>query len=833
AAEPNNALAHAVAALSAVRTGDADGARAALERALAADPNLFQAHALLSLVSLAEADTDAADAAARRAVALAPASALAHASLATTAFFTGDARTAEAETALALEANPNSVAAHLVRADLRVAQGELTDAFRAAGLAVALDPRCAPGYSALGMIALAQNDLATAERCFDRALELSPSLVAARTGMGVTYARQGKLAQAMEMQKAAIALDSSSAATRHNLGAIHLAQGRLEEAVEAFQEAARLQPDWAMPHANLAIAYLDLNRFAEAVQEGELAVRLGDDSPRTHTYLGRVYLEQNRVNKAWASLRRAVDRDPTFALAHFQLAEVYLRLGRSRDARREQLEALALQPAAALETRDYARTEARVELGSLNAGIRTDGALDHGRTSYFASAERQIDSWDRPHSQWTRTSTQGILGRQPSADRSATIVFSTESENRDRPGAQLPGGLPEDGDYRSGFDAWEGHALVRLGAPDETRCTVKLTFRDSELEDINPDAVVGDPKPFRLTRIRFSGPLAEVRLDHDLTDRDHLTAGAAGAVEKRRVSGILGTPNPPGAPDPFTWTPFADRDEQSAVTFYLEHEHRFGEHTTAMLGGRLVATDQTTTVARPKAWVRHEFGDSTVALLTRPVLRNDVSEIAPVDSWALADGLSPLDFTDGGFGQSYELQYQLMPRNGSLLRVSGFRRTLRNFIIDLEDPVWAPGAAAAVLNRATLTGAEAEFEHWLTRELSVGGWVRYTDSSSEGSGGLEVPFQPRLLALAHLDYIAESGLRATARWRHIGSRYIDLANDREADAYNLFDLAAAYQVDLHTDLFLSLENVLDERDGFYPGYPSRGRTVRGGVEYRF
>jgi tetratricopeptide (TPR) repeat protein len=832
AVEPQNALAHAVAGLAAMRTGNAAAARESLGKALAADAKVFQAHAFLSAVELAESNREAALAAARKAVELAPASALAHASLATAAFFTGDAATARGECALALEANPSSVAAHLVQSDILVAEGELTQAADEAGLALALDPNCAPASAALGMIALAQSDLTTADRCFSRALELSPSYVAARTGMGVTYAREGKLAKALEMQKAAIALDSGSAATHNNLGAIHLAKGKLEEAATEFTQAADLQPEWAMPHANLAMAYLDENRFADAVREGELAVRLGENSARAYTTLGRVYLEQNRTNKAWAALRKAVDLDRTYALAHFELAEVYLRLGRARDARREQLEAIALQPSAALETREYARTEARVEAGSLGARLRTDGRADNGLTSYFLSGEHEISDWGRTHSSWERTSTQGILGRQPSADRAAALLFATENETRDRPGAVLAGGAPEDPDYESTFSAWEAHALGRIGSYDRTRVTVKLTMRDSQLGDTNPDSLLSDPKPFPRMNIRFSGPLAEVRLDKQFSDRDRLTAGIAGALEKRKVSGIVGTPNP--APDPPTWTPFANEEQQNSATLYLEHEHRLGAHTTMMLGGRIAATNNTTTVVRPKAWVRHDVGHSgTLVLLTRPVLRDDVSELSPVDYWALSDGLSPLDFSDGGFGQSYELQYQLMPRNGSLLRVGGFHRSLRNYLVDLSDPTWAPGEAAAVLARANLSGAEIEFEHWLTRDLSVGAWARYTDSENNDAGGPDIPFQPKVLGLARLDYLSPSGLRASARWRYIGSRYADLTNATKAGAYDVLDLAAACQMNLHTDLFLGVDNVLDETAGFYPGYPSRGRWIHGGVEYRF
>jgi tetratricopeptide (TPR) repeat protein len=835
AVDPQSALAHTVAALVAIRSGDAAAARAGLDRALALDPQAYQALCYRTTVELAAGNGEAALQAAKQAVSAAPGSALAHQALATAAFFTGDAGTAKAEAQIAVAAGPALPGAHLVLADVLVAEGELSDAAAEAGQAAALDPYCGPAYSAFGMIALAQNDLLTAERTFAAALERSPDLVSARTGMGVTYQRQGRLAKALEQQKASIALDSRAASTHNNLGAIYLAQGRLEEAVAEFGTAAELQPEWAMPHANLALAYLDLNRFAEAVREGELAVRLGEDSARVHTTLGRVYLEQNRVNKAWAALRRAVELDDTYALAHLQLAEVYLRLGRARDARREQMEGIALQPSAILETREYARTEARVEAGSFDAQVRTDGRTDSGRTSYFASAEYENNDFGRTHSSWERLTAQAILGHQPAADRAAAVVVSVQDEVRDRPGAVLANGRPEDRDYRSDFDGREGHVLARYGAPDQTRVTVKLGFRDSIQQDENPNSLRPDPKPFPRLEIRFRGPLAEARLDKDLTDRDHLTAGFAVSGEKREVSGVLGTPNPPSDPDPITWTPFADEEQRNAATFYVEHEHRFSDRTTAMLGGRLVTTESTQPVLRPKAWIRHDLDrNQQIVLLARPVLRDDVTELSPVDYWAL-DPVSPLDFAAGGFGQSYELQYQLMPRNGSLLRVTGFHRTLRNYIVDLVDPAWAPASTGVILDSATLTGVELEGEHWLSRDLSVGAWARYTDTGIDGAGGGEVPFAPKFLGQVRLDYLSPSGLRAGVRWRHVGSRWTDLANSAglKAGGYDVVDVSAAYQVNLHTDLFLQADNLFDEEESFYPGYPDRGRWIHGGIEYRF
>lgn len=832
---PEAVLGHIVSGIVATRRGEAEGARAAFARAVQLDPAAYQAHAHLALVELAEGHTEGAMAAARRAVELAPGSALARESLATVHFFAGEPDAARREADLALQINPSSAGALLVSADIHVAEGDLREGLRRAQGAVALDPLLAPAHHALGMIYLAQNDLAQAQRSFARAVELSPRLVAARTGLGVTYARRGRLGTAMEAHKAAIALDSGHAATLNNIGSIHLARGRLDEAVEHFKDASAAQPGWAMPHANLAIAYLELNRFADAVREGELAVRLGEDSARVHTTLARVYLEQNRTNKAWASLRRALELDDDYALAHLHMAEVYQRMGLSREALNEQLRGITLQPSAMLQTREYSRTELEVtgsEAG-FGVGVKQDGRGDAGQNSFYVALSRLEDDWDRSHSDFRSTTALGIAGRQEEADRTHAVYLSARRDDRDQPG-MLVGGAPEAPDYRREFRGHEAHYLGRRRFADEAQVTLKLGYREAVLRDLNPDGILRDTRPFPELRTKLDGPLAEARVDWRPSEGRTVVAGVALSGESRGLSGVLAAPGPHDAAATVTRTPFSDQASRDAATVYLDVEARLGERDRALVGSRLATREGMRPVARPRVSLRRDLdGRSTLVALTRPVLRDDVSELSPVDYWAVRDAVSPLDLAFGGYAQSYELQWQLMPPDGSLLRVCAFQRDLRNYVVYLDDPAWAAGKAGAVLAAGTLRGAEVEWERWLSRDLSGGVRLRYTDARNDEAGERRVPYQPRLRGQVRLDYLDRTGLRIGAEWVHIGSRWADTAGLTRLGSYGVMNLRAARQLDLKTDVFVTVENLLDADREFWRGYPERGRRVQGGVEYRF
>jgi Tfp pilus assembly protein PilF len=833
AVNPNEPLAYLAQGLLDMRAGDAAGARRALQQALALDARLYQAYAYLATVDLAEKKVDAARQDAAQAVALAPASALARESLATVEFFSGDAAGARRDVDAALAANPSSPGAHLLSSDLHAQAGDLDQATDEALLAVTADPTLAPAWSALGFLALAQNDLRVADKAFTRALALAPHLVAARTGMGVTYARRGKLAQALNAQEGAVALDSSNLAAENNLGAVYLATGRLYQAEAVFKTVLAARPDWAVPHENLALTYLELQRYADAVREGELAVKLGADSPRAHTTLARVYLKQNRVNQAWAELRRALDLDDTFALAHLEIARVYTALGKSRDAREHQLRALTLEPGAIAESRQYAQNEIQAAAGSLFLDAKTDGRSSDGLNTYYADVQHQQDNDDRAHSHYDTTTALGMLGREENRDTVNAGYLSLERDGSDRPGQLLPDGTAQDPDSIGHFTAGEFDYLARRSAGPDARWTWKLGYLGTAERDKNPDALTAaDPSSFRETVLQSQGPSAEGRYDRTRGPRDSLIAGVAVSGDRQEVGGTVGMPAPGGGP--VTWTPFANWVNQPEATGYLWRQWQAGHRLALMVGGRMATREGMTPVLRPEAYVRQGVGRrGTVILLSRAVLADDVSELSPVNDWALRDWLSPLNLARGGFSQSNEFQYELLPAGGGLLRLSLFQRSLKNFLVNLADPQWSAGAAAVVVGSGSLTGGEIEAEKPLTRSLSAALWWQFASSENNDAADKDLPYQPADSGYLRLDYLGESGVRSSLIWQYTGKRFADLANATQLGGYSQVNLRADWQRNLHTDWFVTVNNLFNQDYAFYQYYPSAGAKAEVGIDYRW
>ncbi len=830
---PEHGRGHLAAALLAIRSGDATGAQTALAQALRLDPGSYHALAYQSGLALARGDAAAARTAAEQAVAAAPASALAQQSLAAVLFYAGDLEGAAGAVRTALAANPLSAMAHLLAADVALASGDLEGGAAEAEMSVALDPTLAPALSTLGMARLARNELPAAESAFARALQASPQLVAAQTGLGATYLRQGRLDEALRAQAAALAWDRDAVSTHNNLGAAYLAAGRLEEAYAQFAEAIRLQPDSAIAHANLALAALELNRFAEAVAEGEKAVRLGDRSARLRTTLGRVYLKQNRVLQAWAVLRQARELDPDYALADLYLAEVNSRLGRSRDAVRETLVGVSKQPSAALDDREYARTIVRAAAGDDTLiRARTDGRGARGQNSYYLAAEHRESDWDGTHSDYRETTALGIVGRQTAFQRTDVLVASGQWDKRDRPGTSAAAGTVGDGDYHTTFRGVDAHYLARRPVSDGV-VTLRLGYRDTDSDDHNPDSLDPDPKPYRHISLDYHGPMVEVRLDRPSTGGARLVAGAVISDQIRQISGLIGTRNPAGSDPPARFVPFGDDLDRQVGSFYVDYGWPLADKTRLVLGTRGAVADDMSPVWRPRLTLRHALGpDSTLLLLSWPVLSDDVSEISPVEEWALADPLSPLDLARGGYSQSHEAQYQRLTPGRSLVRVGVFHRDLRNLLIDLEDPARSAGVAPTVIGSGYVRGIKLEAERRLGRDVTGGLTVAWQDSRNDATGR-DLPYQPELTGSLRLDYLSYSGWRGEVAMDCVGRRYSDPGATVRLDSTQLWRLTLAKQHSIQADFFLTILNLFDEDTGFWRGYPASGRRVSGGVEYRF
>ena len=282
------AAAHLLLSACAKRTGDADGARRHVERALSLDPD--SALAQYAAAELAEADRDA------------------------------DAAIARLERAVAL--SPAFVAAYQLLGILRGERGDVQQAADAFLRVVALDPRNARGYNNLGNALRTLGRLDEARAAFERALALKPDYELAIANVAVAWRDAGETVRAEALLEASLARTPGRPPLRSivvALAGLRRERGALDEALPLYEQAIAMAPtasagEWF----NLGRVYAErdeLSRAAEAYGRayaldrtdlrGAIASRLS--LPMIPADAGEVTRLRERYAEGLAELRRDVD----------------------------------------------------------------------------------------------------------------------------------------------------------------------------------------------------------------------------------------------------------------------------------------------------------------------------------------------------------------------------------------------------------------------------------------------------------------------------------------------------------------------------------------------
>ncbi len=339
-------------------SGDATGARQALESVAESSPAYALAQGQLSTVYLVQNNKDLALAAANKALQADPASPSAHLnlSLVQQAMFDLSGATRSAERALELD--PNFLQADIQYAKLLYGSGNSGKAEAVIRRAIAQAPEEAAAHSTLGFVLLGRGDTAGARLAFDRSLQLDNTRGEPHLGLGIALMRTGNYTDAVTEILAASSLEPRISLYQSYLGKAFYEQRKFAQAFSALDAAKDLDPRDPTPRLYSGIFDNDLNRPGTAIREFEESIRLNDSRA---VYRSQFVLDEDRatrnVNLAgaynrlglseWANLHAIQSNisDPANSSARIFLANTFLNLkGRTLAAGSELLMARLLLP---------------------------------------------------------------------------------------------------------------------------------------------------------------------------------------------------------------------------------------------------------------------------------------------------------------------------------------------------------------------------------------------------------------------------------------------------------------------------------------------------------
>jgi tetratricopeptide (TPR) repeat protein len=264
-AEPKAAAPHAQMGSLLLLTRDADGARAAFNRAIALDP--FQTEAIAGLTTLDFKAQRSADALTRLNGLLDRAPNHAGVLLIAAGAYSSTHDLARAETLLvrAIDADPGLLAAYAMLGRVYLAQHRL-DAARAQFEKLANEQERPVGaLTLLGVINQMQNRIPEAQRAFERALKADPRAAVAANNLAWIYAENGgSLDDALRLAEMANTSLPNQAEVSDTLGWVYYRKDLLPLAIRTLGRGLELDPANATTLYHLALAHEKSGNQVEA-----------------------------------------------------------------------------------------------------------------------------------------------------------------------------------------------------------------------------------------------------------------------------------------------------------------------------------------------------------------------------------------------------------------------------------------------------------------------------------------------------------------------------------------------------------------------------------------
>lgn len=183
---------------------------------------------------------------------------------------------------------------------------------------------------------------------------------------------------------------------------------------------------------------------------------------------------------------------------------------------------------------------------------------------------------------------------------------------------------------------------------------------------------------------------------------------------------------------------------------------------------------------------------------------------------------------------AYDLGFEHQLGNLLLSRLTLFETNIEDLIEWAINPsfIWTPSNVA----KAYTQGIEIEFIHQIMPGLSQTINYTYVHSAGkrEGQDKFEIaPYKPHNRANYRINYSSNFGLNVRLGTEYVSEQWsgVGKTGDRLPD-YFLFNARIAQRI-RSLEVYISFDNILDKKYETVFGYPMPGRTIMGGISWKF
>ena len=293
--------------------------------------------------------------------------------------------------------------------------------------------------------------------------------------------------------------------------------------------------------------------------------------------------------------------------------------------------------------------------------------------------------------------------------------------------------------------------------------------------------------------------------------------------------------------DDIRYTLIEGKKSQRILSFYAQDEATLSSKIELVFAFRMENHDRWGTIfvpklgtlinLTPKTRVRISVGRGFVA----PTL-SQLYEQTYFHPWSGGFWLggNPNLKPEYSWGYNFELEHRFSPDFGA--RISFFRNDLSNMIVNEKTgeyidgfPVFKAVNVAKGMSQAVETEITRNFGKSLS--LALGYTYLRTEISSTGA---EFPYSPHHTVNFLANYFNERlGFNLNLAAKYIGRRYTNTSNTGVLQPAYLVDIAMSKTVYKGVNLFVSVDNLLDEKLEKESRYFRQGRTWSAGIRFHF
>ena len=266
-------------------------------------------------------------------------------------------------------------------------------------------------------------------------------------------------------------------------------------------------------------------------------------------------------------------------------------------------------------------------------------------------------------------------------------------------------------------------------------------------------------------------------------------------------------------------------------SLYLQDEVKPFSNSTLVLGARYDNHSVYGSQLSPRIGFLHHFGKLTSLRLSwgKAFRAPTIDDLYWQEDWGWGMGLFGNPDLTPEKSSEYEVGIEHIFTPEILGRATFFSSCIDDLISWVETSPWR--WEAQNIDKAKIKGLETEIKLKLLRRVFLSFNYTYLEAKDDREfKGKFLPYRPQNKFFCTLRYKIRPELLLYLEGKIVGKRYTNRENTQKLPSYSLIGARLIFNPNRKSEIFVKVDNLLDEKYEDVKGYPMPGRTIKGGIK---